>query len=132
MDEVLLSTGQNRTVKQKGVKYKNIAPEHKTVYKVYALLVLQSRKLKEVFTRPKIFSFINSRARVHLIIMQSPAGGILVNHDHLTKFFQFQPVPCKCLPKIAYSILDIFTIFGAPSILQVSCRFTMIESLTIM
>ena len=38
--------------------------------------------------------------------------------DHLTKCVQLRPVTPKRAPEIAYQMLDIFSIFGAPSILQ--------------
>ena len=41
-----------------------------------------------------------------------------VSQDHLTKFVQIRPVMSKRAPEIAYQLLDIFSIFGAPSILQ--------------
>ena len=69
-----------------------------------------------------IFSEMNSRAQVDLIDMQSQPDGdlkwILVYQDHLTKFVQLRPVTSKRAPEIAYQLLDIFSIFGAPSILQ--------------
>ena len=43
---------------------------------------------------------------------------ILVYQDHLTKFAQLRPVKSKRAPEIAYQLLDIFSIFGVPSILQ--------------
>ena len=54
--------------------------------------------------------------------MQSQPGGdlkwILVYQDHLKRFAQVFPVKSKLVPEIAYQLLDIFSIFGAPSILQ--------------
>ena len=65
---------------------------------------------------------MNSKAQVDLIYMQSQPDGDLiwihVYQDHLTKFVQLRPVMSKCAPEIAYQLLDIFSIFGAPSTLQ--------------
>ena len=36
----------------------------------------------------------------------------------LNKFVQLRPVTSKCAPEIGFQLLDIFSIFGAPSILQ--------------
>ena len=36
----------------------------------------------------------------------------------MTKFVQLRPVKSKRAPEIAYQLLDILIIFGAPSILQ--------------
>ena len=77
---------------------------------------------KGLVIKPMIFSEMNSRAQVDLIDMQSQPDGdlkwILVYQDHLTKFVQLRPVTSKRAPEIAYQLLDIFSIFGAPSILQ--------------
>ena len=65
---------------------------------------------------------MNSRAQVDLIDMQSQPDGdlkwILTYQDHLTKFVQLRPVKSKRASEIAYQLLDIFSIFGAPNILQ--------------
>ena len=77
---------------------------------------------KGLVIKPMIFSEMNSRAQVDLIDMQSQPDGelkwILVYQDHLTKFGQLRPVTSTRAPEIAYQLLDIFRIFGAPSILQ--------------
>ena len=77
---------------------------------------------KGLVIKPMIFSEMNSRAQVDLIDMQSQPDGdlkwILVYQDHLKKFVQLRPVPTERAPKIAYQLLDIFRIFGTPSILQ--------------
>ena len=73
--------------------------------------------------KPVIFSEMNFRAQVELIYMQSQPDGDLkwvhVYQDHLTKFVQLRPVTSKRAPEIAYQLPDIFSIFGAPSILQI-------------
>ena len=72
--------------------------------------------------KPMIFSEMNSRAQLVFIVMQSQPDGdfklILVYQKHLTKFVQLRPVTSKRAPDIAYQLLDIFSIFGAPNILQ--------------
>ena len=69
-----------------------------------------------------IFSKMNSRAQVYLIDMQSQPDRDLkwipVYQDHLTRFVQLRPVMPKRASEIAYQLLDIFSIFGAHSILQ--------------
>ena len=68
------------------------------------------------------FSEMNSRAQVNLTDTESQPDGdlkwILVYQDYLTKLVQFHPVTSKRTPEIACQLLDIFSIFGAPSILQ--------------
>ncbi|XP_072751056.1 KRAB-A domain-containing protein 2-like [Anoplolepis gracilipes] len=43
---------------------------------------------------------------------------ILVYQDHLTKFVQLRALKSKRAEEVACNLIDIFTIFGAPSILQ--------------
>ena len=54
--------------------------------------------------------------------MQTQPSGefkwIMVYQDHLTKFIQLRPTKTKRAAEIAYLLLDIFCIFGAPSVLQ--------------
>ena len=65
---------------------------------------------------------MNSRASGDLTDMQSQPDGelkwILVYQDLPTKYVQLRPLTSKRAPEIAYQVLDIFSIFGAPSILQ--------------
>ncbi|XP_067125299.1 KRAB-A domain-containing protein 2-like [Centruroides vittatus] len=42
----------------------------------------------------------------------------MVYQDHLTKFFQLQPLKTKTAEEVAYHLLQIFLTFGAPAILQ--------------
>ncbi|XP_050313675.1 KRAB-A domain-containing protein 2-like [Anthonomus grandis grandis] len=69
-----------------------------------------------------VFSEINSRCQVDLIDMQSHPDReykfIMVYQDHLTKFVQIRPLTSKRAEEVAKSLVDIFCIFGAPSILQ--------------
>ena len=69
-----------------------------------------------------IFSEMNLRARVDLTDMKSQSDGdlkwILVYQDHLTKFVQLRSVKSKRPREMAYQLFDIFSIFGATSILQ--------------
>lgn len=54
--------------------------------------------------------------------MQSQADGqykfIMVYQDHLTKFVQLRALKTKRAEEVGYHLIDIFTIFGAPSILH--------------
>nr|CAH7739411.1 unnamed protein product [Callosobruchus chinensis] len=52
-----------------------------------------------------VFSEMNSRCQVDLI-------------DHLTKFVQLRPLISKKADEVAKHLIEIFCIFGAPSILQ--------------
>ncbi|XP_022909346.2 uncharacterized protein [Onthophagus taurus] len=54
--------------------------------------------------------------------MQSQADGefkfIMVYQDHPTKFLQLRALETKRAEEVAYHLLDVFTIFGAPCILH--------------
>ena len=64
----------------------------------------------------------NSRVQVDLIDMQAMPHNsfkwILVYQDHLTKFVIIRPLFSKRAMEVAHQLLDIFLLFGAPSILQ--------------
>ena len=57
-----------------------------------------------------------------LIDFQTCADGefkwLLVYQDHFTKFVQLRPIQSKGAHDVAEALLDIFSIFGVPAILQ--------------
>ena len=65
---------------------------------------------------------MNSRGQVNLIDMQRQASAeykwIMVYQDHLTTFVQLRPTKTKRAAEIAHLLMDIFCIFGAPTVLQ--------------
>lgn len=65
---------------------------------------------------------MNSRCQIDLIDMQAQPDGdykfICVYQDHLTKFVILRPRRHKSAEAVANVLLDIFTLFGAPAILQ--------------
>ena len=50
--------------------------------------------------------------------MQGRFSWIMVYQDHLTKFIVLRPLTSKRVAEVAYQLLDIFLMFGAPQILQ--------------
>ena len=66
---------------------------------------------------------------VDLIDMQSEPDGyyqfIMNYQDHLTKFTILRPLKTKTAVEVAYQLMDIFCMFGAPFILQSDngCKF---------
>lgn len=115
--------GRNRMMKEVKANYKNITVEivvnylnlckpckNKMSLSKKGLLVNQLKK-----------SNINSRCHVDIIDMQSQADGdykfIMVYQHHLTKFIQLRALTTKRAEEVAFYIVDIFTIFGAPCIL---------------
>ena len=116
--------GRNRMIKETQTKYKNITAES-MLYLSLCVPCLKKSKVpqKGLVIKPMIFNEMNSRAQVDLTDMQSQLDEdlkwILVCQDHLTKFAQLRPVKSKHSPKIAHQLLDIFGIFGAPSIYKI-------------
>ncbi|XP_025264624.1 KRAB-A domain-containing protein 2-like [Camponotus floridanus] len=66
--------------------------------------------------------YMNSRCQVDLIDMQSEPDKdyrfIMNYQDHLTKFTILRPLKTKTAEEVAYQLIDIFCLFGAPCILQ--------------
>lgn len=116
--------GRNRMVNEAQKKYKNITQEAIMIYLRLCKscqMKLKSGK-KGIVVKPILSNEMNSRCQVDLIDMQTNPDGnykfILVYQDHLTKFVQLRPLNSKTAEEVAKVLLDIFCIFGAPSILQ--------------
>ena len=116
--------GRTRMIKELQKKYRNITTEQIMIYLNLCETCQKkaSMKKKGLVIRPMISNEMNSRCQIDLIDMQSQADKdykfICVYQDHLTKFVQLRPLKTKTAEEVAYVLLDIFTIFGAPSILQ--------------
>jgi hypothetical protein len=71
---------------------------------------------------PTLSDYINSRCQVDLIDMQSEPDGayrfIMNCRDYLTKFTILPHLKSKIVKEVAYQLMDIFSMFGAPFILQ--------------
>jgi len=65
---------------------------------------------------------MNSRCQVDLNDMQSEPDGyyrfIMNYQDHLTKFTILLPLKIETAEDVAYQVIGIFRIFGAPFIMQ--------------
>ncbi|KHJ40577.1 hypothetical protein D918_09352 [Trichuris suis] len=62
-----------------------------------------------------VFSDFSSRCQSH------PDGEykfIMAYQDHLTKFVVLKALKSKTAEEVAHNLVDIFTLLGAPSILQ--------------
>ena len=117
--------GRDRMRKELNKKYENITEGDILLFKSYCKECQKKRKLpsiKGVAVRPLLSSEFNSRAQIDLIDMQSSAQNsykwILVYQDHLTKFVVIKALTTKRAAEVAYHVLDIFLLLGAPSILQ--------------
>ncbi|CAG4949101.1 unnamed protein product [Parnassius apollo] len=116
-------SGRVRMMKDLKLRYKNVTAELVTVY-LNLSESCQKKKFakKGLVVKPIISNELNSRCQVDLIDIQSQDDGdykfIMVYQDHLTKFVQLRLLKSKRAEEVAYHLLDIFTTFGAPSILQ--------------
>lgn len=72
--------------------------------------------------KPIIHSQMNSRSQIDIIDLQSDPDGdfhfIFNYQDHLTKFVTLRPLRTKTAEEVALVLLDVFTTFGTPCILQ--------------
>ncbi|CAF2230927.1 unnamed protein product [Rotaria magnacalcarata] len=72
--------------------------------------------------KPVISNDFNARGQVDLVDKQLCPDGlykfIVTYQDHLTKFCILRPLKTKTACEVVYQLLEIFTIFGAPVILQ--------------
>jgi transposase InsO family protein len=107
-------------------KYANIPTKAVELFKSLCQECQKKRKrpmTKGVVVRPILTKEFSSRGQVDLIDMQSmPSGSnkkwILVYQDHLTKFCILRALTSKRAAEVAFHLLDIFLLFGAPVVLQ--------------
>lgn len=122
-----IETGHKRTRcldKELKLKYCNITRDVINIY----LSLCQTCQLKKkqhgrgLVVRPILSNILNSRGQVDLVDIQTEPDKdykfILNYQDHLTKFVFLKPLKSKRAEEVAYNLLDIFCIVGAPFILQ--------------
>lgn len=77
---------------------------------------------KVLWSSQWFFSEFNSHCQVNLLDFQSHPDReykfIMVYQDHLTKFVVLSALKSKRAEEVAYKLVDIFTLLGAPTILQ--------------
>jgi transposase InsO family protein len=117
--------GRDKMLKVLTVKYANITSDAIELYKSLCIECIKKRKrhaIKGVVVRPILSRDYGSRGQVDLIDMQSMPSGqykwIMVYQDHLTKYCVLRPLSTKRAAEVAYQLMDIFLLFGAPQILQ--------------
>lgn len=122
-----LSAGHGaRDVSKNKVKerYANVTKETIQLYvDMCETCALKKRKVrKSLVVKPILSNTMNSRCQVDLIDLQTQPDGefkfILNYQDHLTKFVVLRSLRSKRAPEVAYHVMDIFCLFGAPHILQ--------------
>ncbi|KAK4328712.1 hypothetical protein Pmani_000907 [Petrolisthes manimaculis] len=118
--------GRDRLLKELQKKYANIPTKAVELFKSLCQECQKKRKqpmTKGVVVRPILTKEFSSRGQVDLIDMQNmPSGSnkkwIMVYQDHLTKFCILRALTSKRAAEVAFHLLDIFLLFGAPVILQ--------------
>ncbi|XP_047488152.1 uncharacterized protein LOC125038654 [Penaeus chinensis] len=123
-----ITTGHGGRDKMKcnlGAKYANITKEALELFKSYCITCQKKRKQNKsagVVVKPLLSSELNSRGQVDLVDMQSLPQAqfkwIMVYQCHLTKFVILRALASKRAAEVAFQLLDIFLLFGAPAILQ--------------
>ncbi|XP_037787463.1 KRAB-A domain-containing protein 2-like [Penaeus monodon] len=121
----LWTCGRDRMIKELQRKYANITTK---VLKLFNSLCEECQKkrkrsmTKGVVVRPILSKEFASRGQVDLTGMQSVPHSnfkwIMVYQDHLTKFCILCPLQTKRAAEIAFQLVDIFHLMGAPAVLQ--------------
>ena len=116
--------GRDKMIKNLSQKYANITQESINLFKAGCIECQKKKRrptTKGTVVRPILTKEFGTRSQVDLIDMQSMKGRfswIMVYQDHLTKFIVLRPLTSKRAAEVAYQLLDIFLLFGAPQILQ--------------
>jgi hypothetical protein len=117
--------GRHKMEKELGSKYANITREVVELFKSLCTACMKKRKrlvTKGVVVRPILTNEYGSRGQVDLVDMQSMPNGqhkwIMAFQDHLTKFCLLRPLTSKRAAEVAFQLMDIFLLLGAPHILQ--------------
>ncbi|XP_047488134.1 KRAB-A domain-containing protein 2-like [Penaeus chinensis] len=108
-----------------GVKYANIAKEALELFKSYCITCQAKKKRNKtagVVVKPLLSSELNSPCQVDLLnmqlLLQAQFKWIMVYQCHLTKFVILLALTSERADEVAFQLLDIFPLFGAPAILQ--------------
>ncbi|XP_066988202.1 KRAB-A domain-containing protein 2-like [Macrobrachium rosenbergii] len=116
--------GRDKMIKNLSEKYANITQESINLFKAGCIECQKKKRrptTKGTVVRPILTKEFGTRGQVDLIDMQSIKGRfswIMVYQDHLTKFIVLRRLTSKRAAEVAYQLLDIFLLFGAPQILQ--------------
>lgn len=91
--------------------------------KLCAMCQLKKKsKQKGLVVKPMISTGFNKRGQIDLIDMQTEPDGpykfIMNYQDHLTKFVFLRALKTKRAEEVAYNLMDIFCITGAPCLLH--------------
>ena len=117
--------GRDKMLKETSKRFTNITHDSLNLFKTLCVQCQIKRKrvtTKGIVVKPIISKDYCSMAQVDLIDMQSMAKAqykwITNYQDHLTKFCVLRPLTIKRASEVAYQLLGIFLLLGAPAILQ--------------
>ncbi|XP_026808717.1 SCAN domain-containing protein 3 isoform X1 [Rhopalosiphum maidis] len=116
--------GRDRMIKELSKKYKNISRSDICTFLQMCEACQEKQKSikKATVVKPIICSEFNSRCQVDLIEFQMFSNEkfkyIMIYQDYLTKFVVLRPLEHKLIEEVAYNLIDIFTLLGAPCIIQ--------------
>lgn len=116
--------GRGRTTRELARKYKNVTIESVVIFlRLCEVCQKKQNTLKKgLVVKPILHREMNSRCQIDLIDMQSNPDGdmkfIMLYQDHLTKFVLIRALRHKKAEDVARQLVDIFSTFGAPNILQ--------------
>ena len=111
-------------LKRVGEGYANVSRDCIELYLSYCENCCLKKKhlSKGIVVKPLSSSEFNSRGQVDLLDFQSNPDGdnkfIIVYQDHLTKSCILKALASKRASEVAFHLIDIFTLIGAPHILQ--------------
>lgn len=116
--------GRDRMLHELNRRYKNITQQQILIF-LRCCEVCQLKKSgvkKGIVVKPMVYNDLNSRCQLDLIDLQSQPDReykfIFVYQDHLTKFVVLRPLSSKRAEEVAHNLIDVFTTFGAPCVLQ--------------
>ena len=101
-------------------KYATVTREGLEFYKLLCIECQKKRKritTKGVVVRPILSKDFGSRSQVDLVDMQSMASGSY-RWIMVTKYCVLRPLTSKRAVKVAFQLMDIFLLLGAPQIFQ--------------
>ncbi|XP_037783555.1 KRAB-A domain-containing protein 2-like [Penaeus monodon] len=112
-------------IKELQRKYANITTKVLRLFKSLCEECQKKRKrpmAKGVVVCPIFSKEFASRSQVELTDMESMPHSnfkwIMVYQDHLTKFCILHPLQTKRAAEVAFQLVDIFLLIGAPDVLQ--------------
>lgn len=122
IDETHISlghAGRNKMSTELHSRFKNITREMIHIY-IELCETCQKKPTSRSKNKAANNQDCSSKCQVEIVGMEPDNGYkyILIYQDHATKFVQLRPLKTQSVVEIADVLLDIFTIFGAPCILQ--------------